>query len=174
MARSTRSSRMLRRRSCASTILRRSVAQSGIKASTPTSIIAMMAHQITLIPGDGIGPEVADATVRAVEATGVADRMGARGRRRAGAGRVRPVDSGRGLRLAGSHARGPQGTHHDAHRRRAPEHQRGVAQEAGALRQFPPGSHAAGPQDAVFATCPSTWRSSARIPRTCIPAWSTR
>ena len=31
-----------------------------------------MARQITLIPGDGIGPEVAAATVRAVEATGVA------------------------------------------------------------------------------------------------------
>ncbi len=31
-----------------------------------------MNHQITLIPGDGIGPEVADATVRAVEATGAA------------------------------------------------------------------------------------------------------
>ena len=30
-----------------------------------------MAHLITLIPGDGIGPEVAAATVRAVEATGV-------------------------------------------------------------------------------------------------------
>ncbi len=30
-----------------------------------------MAHQITLIPGDGIGPEVAEATVRAVNATGV-------------------------------------------------------------------------------------------------------
>jgi isocitrate dehydrogenase (NAD+) len=30
-----------------------------------------MARQITLIPGDGIGPEVAEATVRAVEATGV-------------------------------------------------------------------------------------------------------
>ncbi len=30
-----------------------------------------MAHNITLIPGDGIGPEVADATARAVEATGV-------------------------------------------------------------------------------------------------------
>jgi isocitrate dehydrogenase (NAD+) len=29
-----------------------------------------MAHRITLIPGDGIGPEVAEATVRAVEATG--------------------------------------------------------------------------------------------------------
>ena len=30
-----------------------------------------MSHPVTLIPGDGIGPEVADATVRAVEATGV-------------------------------------------------------------------------------------------------------
>ncbi len=31
-----------------------------------------MPYQVTLIPGDGIGPEVADATVRAVNATGVA------------------------------------------------------------------------------------------------------
>ncbi len=30
-----------------------------------------MPHSVTLIPGDGIGPEVAEATVRAVEATGV-------------------------------------------------------------------------------------------------------
>ena len=30
-----------------------------------------MAYQVTLIPGDGIGPEVADAAVRAVDATGV-------------------------------------------------------------------------------------------------------
>ncbi|HWR50974.1 MAG TPA: isocitrate dehydrogenase (NAD(+)) [Bryobacteraceae bacterium] len=30
-----------------------------------------MPYQVTLIPGDGIGPEVADATRRAVEATGV-------------------------------------------------------------------------------------------------------
>jgi isocitrate dehydrogenase (NAD+) len=30
-----------------------------------------VAHQVTLIPGDGIGPEVADATVHAIEATGV-------------------------------------------------------------------------------------------------------
>jgi isocitrate dehydrogenase (NAD+) len=28
-------------------------------------------HQVTLIPGDGIGPEVAEATARAVDATGV-------------------------------------------------------------------------------------------------------
>ena len=30
-----------------------------------------MAHRITLIPGDGIGPEVTDATVRILEATGL-------------------------------------------------------------------------------------------------------
>src|SRR5436309_14251448 len=30
-----------------------------------------MAHKITLIPGDGIGPEVTKATVRILEATGV-------------------------------------------------------------------------------------------------------
>ncbi len=30
-----------------------------------------MAHQVTLIPGDGIGPEVVNATVRILEATGV-------------------------------------------------------------------------------------------------------
>ena len=37
----------------------------------PARIIARVAHQITLIPGDGVGPEVTAATVRAVEATGV-------------------------------------------------------------------------------------------------------
>src|SRR6185436_12952270 len=71
MAASTRSSVMPRRRNCSSTIRWRSRVQSGIMSS-PARIIARMAHQITLIPGDGIGPEVAAATVRAVEATGAA------------------------------------------------------------------------------------------------------
>ncbi len=30
-----------------------------------------MTHEVTLIPGDGIGPEITDATVKALEATGV-------------------------------------------------------------------------------------------------------
>ena len=30
-----------------------------------------MAHKVTLIPGDGIGPELTEATRRVVEATGV-------------------------------------------------------------------------------------------------------
>src|SRR5882672_7047590 len=62
---------MPRCRNCSSTMRFRSEGQSGINPS-PASIIARMSHQITLIPGDGIGPEVAAATVRAVEATGVA------------------------------------------------------------------------------------------------------
>src|ERR1700751_3729488 len=32
---------------------------------------SLVTHKITLIPGDGIGPEVTDATVRILEATGV-------------------------------------------------------------------------------------------------------
>ena len=31
-----------------------------------------MSHRVTLIPGDGVGPEVVEATRRVVEATGVA------------------------------------------------------------------------------------------------------
>src|SRR5258708_38539258 len=33
--------------------------------------MVIVSYPITLIPGDGIGPEVAEATVRAVNATGV-------------------------------------------------------------------------------------------------------
>jgi len=37
----------------------------------PIAALSDMAHKITLIPGDGIGPEVTQATVRILEATGV-------------------------------------------------------------------------------------------------------
>ena len=43
-----------------------------------------MTHRVTLIPGDGIGPEVCDAARRAIEATGVGDRVGRAGVRRRG------------------------------------------------------------------------------------------
>src|SRR5579862_1499862 len=69
MASSTRGSRMPRLRSWRSTMRPRSDGQSGIICG-PVVIIARMTRQITLIPGDGIGPEVAAATARAVEATG--------------------------------------------------------------------------------------------------------
>ena len=41
------------------------------RAWPPPGYNQYVTHQVTLIPGDGIGPEVAQATVRAVEATGV-------------------------------------------------------------------------------------------------------
>jgi isocitrate dehydrogenase (NAD+) len=40
-------------------------------SAAPCGIIVTMHHHITLIPGDGIGPEVAEATIRAVAAAGV-------------------------------------------------------------------------------------------------------
>ena len=39
-------------------------------------------YTITLIPGDGVGPEISEATRRVIEATGSADRMGYSGRGR--------------------------------------------------------------------------------------------
>jgi isocitrate dehydrogenase (NAD+) len=33
--------------------------------------MAAMAHRVTLIPGDGIGPELAEATRRVLDATGI-------------------------------------------------------------------------------------------------------
>jgi isocitrate dehydrogenase (NAD+) len=38
----------------------------------PRLVLATMSHRVTLIPGDGIGPEVVEAARRAIEATGVA------------------------------------------------------------------------------------------------------
>ena len=31
----------------------------------------MARHEVTLVPGDGVGPEICDATVKVLEATGV-------------------------------------------------------------------------------------------------------
>ena len=47
-----------------------------------------MSHRVTLIPGDGAGPELAEATRRVIEATGVKIRLGrpGGGRRRHGPG----------------------------------------------------------------------------------------
>ena len=73
----------------------------------------MMAHQITLIPGDGIGPEVADATVRAVEATGVAvewERVEAGARALAEYGQLIPDEVFASLEVTRTGLKGPTGT----------------------------------------------------------------
>ena len=105
---------------------------------------------VTLIPGDGIGPEVADATARAVEATGAAiewERVDAGERALAIHGALIPDDL---YALARSDSRGAERADGDAHRRRACEYQRRATEEAGALRQLPSRPHAAWVEDAVL------------------------
>lgn len=73
----------------------------------------MMAHQITLIPGDGIGPEVAEATVRAVEATGVAvewERVEAGARALIEYGQLIPDDVFASLEVTHTGLKGPTAT----------------------------------------------------------------
>ena len=72
-----------------------------------------MAHLITLIPGDGIGPEVADASVRAVDATGVAidwERVDAGMRALAEQGQLIPDDVFASLEMTRVGLKGPTTT----------------------------------------------------------------
>src|SRR5450759_387322 len=72
-----------------------------------------MAHLITLIPGDGIGPEVADASVRAVDATGVAvdwERVDAGVRALAEQGQLIPDDVFASLEMTRVGLKGPTTT----------------------------------------------------------------
>ena len=72
-----------------------------------------MAHQITLIPGDGIGPEVAEATVRAVDATGAPiewERVDAGARALAEQGQLIPDDVYASLEVTRVALKGPTAT----------------------------------------------------------------
>jgi isocitrate dehydrogenase (NAD+) len=72
-----------------------------------------MAHQVTLIPGDGIGPEVAEATVRAVDATGVEiewDRVEAGARALAEYGALIPDEVFASLEITRVGLKGPTAT----------------------------------------------------------------
>jgi len=73
----------------------------------------MMLHQITLIPGDGIGPEVADAAARAVEATGASiewERVDAGARALAEQGQLLPDDVFASLEMTRVGLKGPTTT----------------------------------------------------------------
>jgi isocitrate dehydrogenase (NAD+) len=72
-----------------------------------------MAHPVTLIPGDGIGPEVAEATVRAVEATGARiewERVEAGARALAEQGQLIPHDVFASLEATRVGLKGPTAT----------------------------------------------------------------
>jgi isocitrate dehydrogenase (NAD+) len=72
-----------------------------------------MTHQVTLIPGDGIGPEVAEATARAVDATGVQiewERVEAGERALAEYGQLIPDDVFASLEMTRVGLKGPTAT----------------------------------------------------------------
>ena len=78
-----------------------------------------MAHRVTLIPGDGIGPELAEATRRVLDATGHRVRVGGRRRRRGGHRRVRDAPPGARPRVDQAQQGRAQGPDHDARSGRA-------------------------------------------------------
>ena len=73
-----------------------------------------MAHRVTLIPGDGIGPELAEATRRVLEATGVAFEWEVSGGRRGDDRRVRHAAAGARPRVDPAQQGRAQGPDHDA------------------------------------------------------------
>ena len=96
-----------------------------------------MAHEVTFIPGDGTGPELAEATRRVLEATGVEftwDEQPAGRRRVRGGGQSLPRPHA-GLDQA--HGRRHQGPDHDAGGLGLPLGQRASAQGARPVRVHP-------------------------------------
>ena len=85
----------------------------------PSDLVrARMTHTITLIPGDGIGPEVTDAVVRILNAVRRLDRLGAARRRHRRVRADRPDAAGRTARFDSPQQGRAQGTGDDADRRR--------------------------------------------------------
>ena len=132
--------------------------------------VRRMTHTITLIPGDGIGPEVTEAVVRILEAAGRLDRMGAHQRRRRRVrahGQALPVELIDSIRRTKSRSRArsrrrsakgsPASTSACARRWTSTR----TCGRCGTCRQSSRGSRT------------STSSSSARTPRTCTPASST-
>ena len=81
--------------------------------------IGVMTHRVTLIPGDGIGPELAEAARRVLDASGVAFEWDVGRRRRGRDGRVRHAAPGARPRVDPPQPGRPQGPHHDARSARA-------------------------------------------------------
>ena len=129
-----------------------------------------MAYQVTLIPGDGIGPEVSDATRRVLEATGIGFEwdvqeagVGALEKSWRGAAGVRP-------RFDPHEQRRAEGSTDDPSRDRLPQRQRRDCGSARALRQPAPGTYVHRRPRGLRRT--STSSSCARTWKTCTPASS--
>ena len=99
---------------------------------------AAVAHRVTLIPGDGTGPELTEATRRVPRGDRRRVRLGrpARRHRRDGPVRRQPA-AGRRARRDPRERRRAEGADHDAGRRRLPLGQRRPAQEPRPVRAGP-------------------------------------
>ena len=130
-------------------------------------------HNVTLIPGDGTGPEIAEATRKCVEATGVKidwdvqecgiEVIEAEGKVPDSRPRVDPREQGR-----------PQGADHHADRQGVPQRQRLPAAGTEPVRLRAALQELQGGAVVLLRTRTSIWSSSARTPKTCTPASSSR
>ena len=133
-----------------------------------------MTHRVTLIPGDGVGPEITAAARRIIEAAGVAiDVGGGRGGRRGVQARRQHRCAARDRRLDRAHRRRAQGSARDARSasaRRAP-----TSRCASCSRPTPTSGRRASSRASPPATTAraSTSSSSARTSRTSTRASST-
>ena len=113
-------------------------------------------HTITLIPGDGIGPEVTNAAVRILEAPQRPPVQVSSGRALlAGAEafeKYHGVHSQRAVPIDRAQPRRAEGPGHHADRRRLRQHQRHAAQAVRALRQLPPHPQSARHADPLSRT----------------------
>ena len=104
-------------------------------------------HRVTLIPGDGIGPEVSAAARLVLDAAVAGINWVERAAGAAGArehGDLLPEETLEAIRLEGR----DQGTDHDAGRLGVPQHQRRAPTGARPVRGGPPRAIAAGRPDA--------------------------
>ena len=125
-----------------------------------------MAHEVTLITGDGAGPELAEAARKCVDATGVeinwdVQEAGVDVMERTGTPLPDAVmESIRRTRCA------LEGPDHHAGRHRLSQHQRPSAPGTGPVRLHPPLQVLPGRAQLLQRACRSTWSSSARTPKT--------
>ena len=99
-----------------------------------------MAHRVTLIPGDGIGPEVAEAARLVLDATDVGIEWIERAAGAGALGRDGDLLPEATLEAIRRHARRDQGPDHDAGGHRVPQRERGAAPGARPVRGGPAGA----------------------------------
>ena len=124
-----------------------------------------MAYEVTLIRGDGVGPELAEAAKMCIEATGVSDPLGRAGSRRRRDGQAGHADPRQRDRIVPPHQGRAQGPDHHPRRDRISQRQRLSPPGPRPLCLHPSVQDLPRRADLFLATRPSTWSSSARTPR---------